>query len=238
MENAINQLLRCEGIHKRIKGRDILKNVNLSLHEGKVLGIVGPNGAGKSTLMKIIVGANCPDKGKVHVMDVDIHRNRVEAISHLAFLIEEPGFYPHLSGEKHLELVARDRGISEIPQEAMNFIDFSHDQLKKKVYGYSMGMKQRLALALCWTMQPKLMILDEPYNGLDPQGIRLLRKSILEECKKGTSFLISMHMLGELSAISDEIIFLGDGEVLWQGMEDHPLQLEEKYHEYFGEVKL
>ena len=228
-------VLETKGIEKRIGSRRILKGIDLSLEEGKVLGIVGPNGAGKSSLMKILVGANYPTEGIVRVKNVDIHRDRVSAISYLAFLIEEPGFYPHLSGEAHLRLVTKDRGIKKVPSEALKFIDFSHKQLKKKVYTYSMGMKQRLALALCWAMEPSLMILDEPYNGLDPKGVRLLRESILEKSQQGVSFIISMHMLGELSAIADEVLFLGDGQVLWKGSKEDPTALEKRYHQFFGE---
>lgn len=185
------------------------------MYENEIVGFIGPNGAGKSTTMKCMVGLVLMDSGTINVAGYDIEKDREKLLECTSSLIESPGLYPNMSGYDHLVLIAKLRKVSK---ERLNeMIEFTRlgSMLKMDTSKYSMGMKQRLALAIALMSRPKLLILDEPSNGLDPRGIIELRLTLKELVKKeGISILFSTHQLGEIEKIADRIICINKGEII------------------------
>lgn len=204
-------ILETENITKRIKGRDILKDICFSLDKGKVVGLIGENGAGKTTLMKVILGLTNYQSGIMKV-----NAEQVENLNHssikLGALIEHPGIYPFLTGYENLTLFFEGKDDSEIDHiiGELNMSDFVH----KKAKTYSMGMKQKLGIALSFLNHPEVIILDEPMNGLDPQAIRDVRLAILKLAETGVAFFISSHILSELEKVTDTLLILNKGQMI------------------------
>lgn len=240
----MEDILNVKGVTKRIRRREILNDISLHIAPGEIVGLVGPNGAGKTSLMKLIAGYNFPTAGTIEICGHDVGRDHAAAMRKAAFLVENPGFYPELSGRRHLYMVCDSRGIARSTVDALaDFLDFP-GQLDDRVKTYSIGMKQRLGLAMCWAAQPKLLVLDEPLNGLDPDGIFLLRKRIGEAAAQGTAFLISSHLLSELQKTATRFLFLRQGKLIGEecinhiSTEDSRTEninaLEEKYRKLFN----
>lgn len=224
-------------VSKKIGKKLILQDIQATLSSGEIVGLVGPNGAGKTSLMKLIAGYNFPSQGSIEICGHNVATEHGSAMAHSSFLVESPGLYPNLSGKRHLEMVCRSHGIStDLIRSVMDFIDFD-SQLNDKVKTYSVGMKQRLALALCWITNPKLLVLDEPVNGLDPEGIVLLRNRIESIAADGTAVLVSSHLLDELQKISTRIIFIDGGEILGEEKANGYEGLEKKYLTYFQKTE-
>ncbi len=220
-------------VSKKIGKKQILNKVSLTLKSGEIVGLVGPNGAGKTTIMKIITGLSLPTQGSISVCGTDMKDDKVKALENIGFLVEEPGLYRNISGKKNLEILMDIRNINKdnlaYVADLLNF----DKQLKNKVKTYSIGMKQRLALALSFIMKPKLLVLDEPLNGLDPDGIFLLRDKVKEIASTGTSVLISSHLLGELEKVADRIIFIKQGNIIIPDENSDNTNLEELYSDLF-----
>lgn len=211
---TMETILEVKGVTKKIKNRKILDNVTLHIDSGEIVGLVGPNGAGKTSLMKLIAGYNFPTVGTIEICGHDVGREHAAAMREAAFLVENPGLYPELSGRQHIHMVCDSRGIDRSSIEDLtDFLDFPK-QLDDRVKTYSIGMKQRLGLAMCWAVQPKLLVLDEPLNGLDPDGIFLLRKRVEEAAVQGTAILISSHLLSELEKTATRFLFLRQGKII------------------------
>lgn len=207
-------VLKVEEVTKKIKNRKILDTVTLHINSGEIVGLVGPNGAGKTSLMKLIAGYNFPTAGTITICGHDVGRDHAAAMKESAFLVENPGLYPELSGRQHMYMICDSRGIDRRTVENLSdLLDFPK-QLDDRVKTYSIGMKQRLGLAMCWAAQPKLLVLDEPLNGLDPDGIFLLRKRIAEAAAQGTAVLISSHLLSELEKTAMRFLFLREGKII------------------------
>lgn len=204
-------------LNKHYGKHHVLKNVSFSFGAGEIVGFIGPNGSGKSTTMKCIANLVFPDKNSsIRIGDYDLFKNRNQALSQLSALIETPGLYYNLSGMDNLKLFARLRGISK--QRLDEVIEFSGlgPALKKKASDYSMGMKQRLALAIAILPSPAFLILDEPFNGLDPQGVFDLREVIKGLAREGCGILFSSHQLLEMEKIASRNIFIRAGEIVSQ----------------------
>ncbi|HCA30505.1 MAG TPA: lantibiotic ABC transporter ATP-binding protein [Ruminococcaceae bacterium] len=205
-------------LNKHFRRHHVLKNLSFSFGAGEIVGFVGPNGSGKSTTMKCIANLVFPDKNSsIQVGGYDLFKNRNQALSQLSALIETPGLYYNLSGMDNLKLFAKLRGITK--QRLDEVIEFSGlgPALKKKASDYSMGMKQRLGIAIALLNHPKLLILDEPTNGLDPIGIQDLRELIRSFPEQGITVILSSHILSEVELIADHIGIIADGMLGYEG---------------------
>lgn len=195
-----------------------VKNVNLKVQKGCVYGFLGPNGAGKTTTLKLILGLIKPTAGEIRLFEeVMTERRRLALLRDIGSLIESPSYYGHLTGEENLKIAARLKNISEKEiAEVLHTVRLT-EQKGKKVGQYSLGMKQRLGIAMALLGNPKLLILDEPTNGLDPAGIQEMRELIMELPKKyDMTILISSHILSEMEQISDMVGIISKGQLVYQ----------------------
>ena len=206
-------VLEIKNVHKRLGSRNIIKGISLSVKEGEIFGFLGPNGAGKTTTIRMIVGLIAPNKGSISILGEDVQHNREKALKEVGAVVENPELYTYLTGKENLRQLARiyknisDKDIDEVV-ELVGLTDRINDKVKK----YSLGMKQRLGLAEALLANPKLLVLDEPTNGLDPNGIiefRELVKKIARE--KNTSVFISSHILSEIEQLCDTVAFIDKG---------------------------
>lgn len=205
------KILEIENVSKIIKKRTILDQISFSVDENEIVGLVGPNGAGKSTLMKCITGLYHMSSGTVKICGYDLNENSALALENVGMSIEYPSLYPELSGHDHFKLIANWKKLdNERIKEMEEFSGLKND-LNREVKNYSMGMKQRLVLALAMMSKPKLLIIDEPTNGLDPQAIFDLRNQLLNIKEEGTSILLSSHQLNELDKLADRVVFIKKG---------------------------
>ncbi|WP_139902593.1 ABC transporter ATP-binding protein [Clostridium thermarum] len=204
-----------ENLSKSFGGKQIIKNISFNVEQGEIIGFVGPNGAGKTTTLKLISNLIFPESGRIIIDGNDIMKNREKALEKIAVMIESPGLYRNLSGKGNLKIVQRLRRKSKaLLDEIIEFIGLS-DRIDVKVAKYSLGMKQRLALGMCLLCEPRLLILDEPTNGLDPTGTMEFRELITTLAKREKiSVLFSSHLLSEVEKISDRIMFIKDGQIV------------------------
>lgn len=209
-------ILKCSNLYKSFGKKEIIKNLSLELYEGDILGFIGPNGSGKTTTIKMILGLQSLDKGSVLINDYDIKKDFVLAISKVGAIVENPDMYMYLSGEKNLELIANMyKGVSKKRIAEVVKLVKLENRIKDKVSKYSLGMRQRLGIAGALLNDPNVLILDEPTNGLDPEGIKELRdilKNLAEEYNKG--ILISSHNLAELESFCNKVCIIKNGKVL------------------------
>lgn len=210
-----NIVLDVKNIWKKIGHHVIISDVSLELHQGDILGFIGPNGAGKTTTIKLMLGLQSFNGGSVKINDYDLRKNFVSAISHVGAIIENPDLYMYMSGYDNLKIAAK---LYNIPEkqilEVAKLVGLEtriHDKVKK----YSLGMRQRLGIAQAIIHKPKILILDEPMNGLDPEGIKdlknLLKKLANEE---KMAILISSHILSELENFCNRICILFKGKII------------------------
>ena len=200
-------------ISKRIKNRKVLDNISFDLYEGEIVGLVGANGAGKSTLLKIMTGLYSYDEGEIYYYDLNLKHDFEKAMSIVGTLIENPDLYGNLSGNANLKIFKKMfKNIDESTIEEIVKIVEMEKYLGKKFKTYSLGMKERLAIANALVNKPKILILDEPTNGLDPIGIKKIMKMISD--LKDTTVIISSHMLSEIENICDKIIFINNGQIV------------------------
>ena len=171
-------ILKCINVSKRIKEKYLLKDVNLNINEGDVIGLIGPNGAGKTTLIKCIVGLQKISSGKIIINDFDLEKDFESSISRVGAIVENPDFYNYMSGYDNLKLKSRIYNVSEKRLNEIITLVGLEKRIKDRVSTYSLGMKQRLGIAYALINNPNLLILDEPTNGLDPEGIVLLKNII------------------------------------------------------------
>lgn len=202
------------GLHKYFGKHHILKNISFSLNKGEIVGFIGPNGSGKSTTMKCMVSLIFPEEGEIIIDGFSLSEERNKAICKIAALIESPGLYPNLSGIDNLSLFATLKNVNKNRVKEIIEIIQLGDGINKKVKEYSMGMKQRLALGIVLLSKPEYIILDEPFNGLDPQGVFDLRTVLVDLAKEGHGIMISSHQLLELEKISKRNIFIKKGEIV------------------------
>ncbi|MEB8103754.1 ABC transporter ATP-binding protein [Staphylococcus xylosus] len=199
------KLLSMENINKKIKRKHVLKDITFSLEKGQIIGLVGGNGAGKTTLMKVILGLSNYQSGK-------FKKHISTAQNDIGALIEAPGLYPFLTGYDNMKLIDEDpdnKNIDLIIKE-LKMEKFIHTKVKT----YSLGMKQKLGIALAFLNHPQLVILDEPMNGLDPKAVKNVREAIISLREQGVTFLISSHILSELVKVTDSILIIDDGEII------------------------
>ena len=204
--------IQVQKLRKSYKDREVLKNISFEIKEGSICGLLGINGAGKSTIMKIIFGLENADSGTVI-----FNGKKNASIYEIGALIETPAIYMNLSAFDNLKTRALLYDISdERINEVLNLIGLSNTG-KKKAGSFSLGMKQRLGLGMAIITSPDLLILDEPTNGLDPDGIKELLNLMISLKKSGMTILLSSHQLYEVSKVADKVVILHDGQIFYDG---------------------
>ena len=193
-------------------------HLHLTVPEGSVYGFLGPNGAGKSTTLKMILGLVRPTAGSIEVLGKPLDSpHRLAVLRQVGSLIESPSYYGHLTGEENLRIVQTLRGVPEKNIREVLQIVRLDGQREKKAAHYSLGMKQRLGLAAALLGYPKLLILDEPTNGLDPAGIQEMRELICDLPRRfGMTVVVSSHLLSEIDQMADHVAILREGELVFQ----------------------
>ncbi len=208
-------ILKVEKISKKIGKKEILHNVSLELNKGDILAFIGPNGAGKTTFIKCILGLQKINQGKILINGYDINKNFIKAIERVGCLVESPDHYMYLSGLDNLKIHARmyQNVYLEDIKQVVELVGLE-DKINDKVNTYSLGMRQRLGLAISLLNSPDLLILDEPTNGLDPEGIKDLRILFKRLAKKGVGIVISSHNLRELESFCSRVCIISHGQII------------------------
>ncbi len=212
----MKNILEIKNISKKIGKKQILNDITFEIKEGEIFGFVGPNGAGKTTLIKTILGLHKQEKGQVTIGGYSLEKDFEKAMSKIGAIIENPEMYDYLSGKDNLKIYSK---ISNINDESyINKIIKTvklENRINSKVKTYSLGMRQRLGLAQALISKPKLLILDEPTNGLDPLGIKELRELLRKISKEDNiAVLISSHILSEIELICDRIAIIDNGSLV------------------------
>lgn len=199
----------------------ILTDVSLAVPERSIFGFAGPNGAGKTTTIKLILGLITPDTGTIRLSGLDLAHHRKDVLSRIGSLVETPSLYPHLTAEENLEISRRIYGTEKSSIDRVLTSTGILSAKKKKVNEFSLGMKQRLGIALALLHSPSILILDEPINGLDPEGIQEFREFLKNLVKTdGVTILLSSHILSELEQIITHAGIISAGKIRFQGTLD------------------
>ena len=209
-------VLKCEHLHKNFGKKEILKDVSLELEKGDILGFIGPNGAGKTTTIKLILGLQSITSGTVKINGYDITSNFTNALRNVGAIVENPDLYMYLTGYENLKLIANlYKGVGkERIDEVVKLVKLEN-RINDKVSRYSLGMRQRLGIAQAILHKPNLLILDEPTNGLDPEGIKEIRELLKDLAEKEEmAVLISSHNLLELETFCNKICIIKNGKVM------------------------
>lgn len=209
-------VLKCENLNKKFGKKQILENVSFEVQEGDILGFIGPNGAGKTTTIKLILGLQSITRGKVSINGYDIEKQFTKAIEKVGAIVENPDLYMYLSGYENLKLIANlYQGIDlKRIDEVVKLVKLEN-RINDKVSKYSLGMRQRLGIAQAILHRPNLLILDEPTNGLDPEGIKEMRELLVELAEKEKmAILISSHNLAELDNLCNKVCIIKNGKII------------------------
>ncbi|EGA91402.1 ABC transporter ATP-binding protein [Planococcus donghaensis MPA1U2] len=208
-------MLHVSNLTKKINNQTLVDDLSFSIGRGRVLGILGPNGAGKTTTMRMILGLVSKKNGSITINNKSLDTEFERALMGVGAIIEAPKFYPHLSGIQNLKYFNSLDTNSDNNRitEVLELLGLLKDGRKKVKY-YSLGMKQKLGIALATLNQPSLLILDEPFNGLDPHSLRVVRRYLKGLASKGTSILISSHIISEIELICDDIMVMNKGKLV------------------------
>lgn len=221
-----SSILEVRNLCKTFGKQEAVSDVSLSIPRNQVFGLLGPNGAGKSTLLKMITGIMTPNSGDIYFEGQPWVR---ENLKDIGALIENPAIYPNLTAKENLSIACK---LHQLPdsriQEVLDIVGLEVSD-KKKVKNFSMGMKQRLGLGMALIHSPKLLILDEPTNGLDPIGIEDLRQLIQTFPSQEITVILSSHILSEVSQVADEIAIISNGVIGYQGQNEQIDNLEELF---------
>lgn len=211
----MKKLLECQNLYKSFGKKQILKDVSFEIDEGDILAFIGPNGSGKTTTIKLILGLQSIDKGKVTINGFDMKKDFVKSIEKVGAIVESPDTYMYLTGWQNLKLTAnlyKDVSDEKI-KEIVKLVDLE-GRINDKVSKYSLGMRQRLGIARALINEPNVLILDEPTNGLDPEGIKDLRILLKKLAKEGMGILISSHNLAELESFCNKVLIIDNGTII------------------------
>jgi bacitracin transport system ATP-binding protein len=224
-------IIETKNLTKEYGTQKSVANLNIHVRKGHIYGLLGRNGAGKTTTMKMLLGLTAPTSGEAKLFGRNIQTDAKKILPRVGSLIESPGFYPNLTGTENLKIFARLRGVTNrnAVKNALEVVGLPYEN--KKLYSqYSLGMKQRLAIALTIMHDPEILILDEPINGLDPIGIAEVRKFIRNlSTEQGKTIIISSHILSEIFLLADDIGIIDHGVLL---EEESLEELERKNSKY------
>lgn len=226
-----NYIIETINLTKQYNIQKSVSELNIHVKQGHIYGLLGRNGAGKTTTMKMLLGLTKPTSGTVRIFGKNIIEQKSEILPRIGSLIESPGFYPNLTGTENLQIFAKLRGVPNrnAVKNTLEILELPYKD--KKLYSqYSLGMKQRLAIALAIMHDPELLILDEPINGLDPIGISEVRNFLRNLCtERGKTILISSHILSEIALLVDDIGIIDQGILL---EEENLAELEKRNTKY------
>ncbi|GAA5482606.1 ABC transporter ATP-binding protein [Haloferula sargassicola] len=212
-------MLEVESLRKSFDGKPALEGVSFAVQEGEIYGLLGHNGAGKSTTLGIILGMVAPDDGEARIGGVSVQRERANALKRVGSIFEAPSFYEYLSGWENLRILTTYSGKFD-PRETQAIVDRVglSERIRSKVRTYSHGMRQRLALAQALLPMPRVLLLDEPTDGLDPEGIKWFRDFILNlRRERGMTVLFNSHLLAEVEQMCDRVAILKAGRRVHEG---------------------
>ena len=210
----MEKILECKDLCKSFGKKQILKKVSFSINEGDILAFIGPNGSGKTTTIKLILGLQKIDSGDVIINGYDIKKDFIKAIKRVGAIVENPDTYMYLTGYQNLKTIADCYGVTkEKIDEVVSYVGLN-ERINDKVSKYSLGMRQRLGIARALLNEPNILILDEPTNGLDPEGIKELRDLLKKLAKDGMGILISSHNLAELESFCNKVCIIDSGFII------------------------
>lgn len=211
-------IVQTQNLSKTYEAVTRVNKVNLHVQEGEIYGFLGPNGAGKTTTLKMLLGLIKPSEGTIHIFGENLSQHRRSILQRTGSLIESPSYYGHLTGLENMKVMQRLRNVPDKNvDEALRIVRLEN-QKNKKAEQYSLGMKQRLGIAMALLAFPKLLILDEPTNGLDPAGIGEIRELIKSlPARYGITILLSSHLLSEIEQIATSVGIISEGNLLFQG---------------------
>lgn len=221
-------VLEVKNLVKNFKGVQAVKSINLNLHKGEVLGLLGPNGSGKTTTLAMLLGILHPTSGSFSWFNngtKDENRKRIGS------LLETPNFYPYLNAYDNLKVVGIIKNVPNLQERihsVLEMVDLK-ERGKRPFRSYSLGMKQRLAVASALLSNPEVLVLDEPTNGLDPQGIAEMRQLIIDIAKEGKTIILASHILAEVQIICSHIVILREGEMVYNGSMESLLNQEQAF---------
>ena len=224
-------ILKCENLCKHFGKKQILDKVSLEVKQGDILGFIGPNGAGKTTTIKLILGLQRIDSGTVKINGYDIQKDFEKAIEKVGTIVENPDLYMYLSGYENLKLIANlYKNVDKKRIDEVVKLVKLEQRIKDKVSKYSLGMRQRLGIAQALLHKPNLLILDEPTNGLDPEGIKELRELIKNLAEKeNMAIVISSHNLAELESFCNKVTIIKNGKVVETSAINEVKKVEQSY---------
>lgn len=211
----MQKILECQNLCKSFGKKQILKDVSFEIDEKDILAFIGPNGSGKTTTIKLILGLQNIDSGSVKINGYDVQKDFVKSIEKVGAIVENPDTYMYLSGWQNLKLVANlYKGVTDDDLKTIVKTVGLENRIHDKVSKYSLGMRQRLGIARALINKPNLLVLDEPTNGLDPEGIKDLRILLKRLAKEGMGILISSHNLAELESFCNKVLIIDNGVIL------------------------
>lgn len=218
--NRAECMIDFQNVTKRYGRVSAVDQVSFQVLRGEICGFLGPNGAGKTTSLRMLLGLVRPSGGHIQIQGVDVHQNTPGALDGVGAIIEESHFYPYLTGEQNLRQVLRLRGLgvsTAALRDRLTEVGL-REAANRRVKGYSLGMRQRLALALAKLQDPAILILDEPMNGLDPAAMREFRMHLMQWAESGVTILLSSHILSEVEQLATRLVFINQGRIV--GVED------------------
>ena len=211
--------IEATGLKKAYRGRPAVDGIDLLVRSGEIYGFLGPNGAGKTTTLRMLLGLIRPDSGTIRLFGRNPQEDELAARAGVAGIIEEPRLYTYISGRRNLQLLAsydRSGAGQEVIDRALDLVEL-RDRAGDRVSEYSQGMRQRLGIAACLVRQPRLMLLDEPANGLDPAGIRFLRELLRNLAENGMTVFLSSHLLAEVQELCERVAIISSGRIVYEG---------------------
>lgn len=210
----MDNVLEVKDVYKHLGSREIIKGISFNVKKGEIFGFLGPNGAGKTTTIRMLVGLIAPNRGTIEIDGHDIKKHREKALNAVGAVVENPELYTYLSGKENLMQIARIRNIDKKDVDETIELVGLQGRIGDKVKKYSLGMKQRLGLAAALMSKPRLLILDEPTNGLDPSGIIDFRNIVKSAAKeRNTAVFVSSHILSEIQQLCDRAAFINKGMI-------------------------
>ena len=225
----IHNIIEVQRLSRRFGTTQAVDQLYLQVPPGCIYGFLGPNGAGKTTTIRMLLGLIKPDDGSIHIFGRPLQPNRMDILAHTGSLVEAPALYPHLTGRENLELIRRLTGGSRKEIDRVLAVVNMEKDANRPVKEYSLGMRQRLGLAAALFGQPRLLILDEPTNGLDPAGIHEIRELICRLPGEGVTVFLSSHLLSEVEQMATRIGIIQSGRLLFQGSPD---ELRSRFTDY------